>query len=187
PAVKAMKADDLFCDNPNDIREGFTINPGWDRGTPPPPMIKDDSEMRQSEFEAHLNRQQGGGAKKGEEDANPKGEPAAEKASNVAEEGAVTEPKKVEDEDAAKRKEDEDEVPASENTKVDGGGKKGPKGPKKDDGDVGPASASSKLDGEGPKKEGDRDMKEGKKNTNDKRRDDEKKEKKGEEEKPRGW
>ncbi|KAI4114325.1 MAG: hypothetical protein LQ345_004877 [Seirophora villosa] len=117
PPVKAMKADDLFCDNPNDIREGFTINAA---APPPPPAIKDDSEIRQSEFEAHLNRQQGGGGA----NVNSKGESAAEK----AEGGAVSELKKTEDGDAAAESTKIDEgkkkeTPPSKNTKPDEGKK----------------------------------------------------------------
>lgn len=69
PKPEAMKADDLFCNNNPEARGGrsfadidsdqpfATSNPPDYK--PKPPAVKDDDAVRQSEFEAHLNRQAG--------------------------------------------------------------------------------------------------------------------------------
>ncbi|KAL8782658.1 MAG: hypothetical protein Q9213_005197 [Squamulea squamosa] len=71
PKVEPMKADDLFCDNNNEAKAGGLslgdLNSDQPFAWRPPKstqMVNDDDEIRQSEFEAHLNRQAG---KKGEE------------------------------------------------------------------------------------------------------------------------
>ncbi|KAL8738161.1 MAG: hypothetical protein Q9181_001019 [Wetmoreana brouardii] len=63
PEAKSMNADDLFCDR-DEERSGLGLGglalPGPPPELPKPvPEIKDDSDMRQSEFLAHLNRQAG--------------------------------------------------------------------------------------------------------------------------------
>ncbi|KAL8998687.1 MAG: hypothetical protein Q9188_006049 [Gyalolechia gomerana] len=60
PAIEPMKADDLFCDRDEDL--------------PKEPVVQDGDVVRQSEFEAHLNRQGGGkGEEKGEGKEKGKG------------------------------------------------------------------------------------------------------------------
>ncbi|KAL8694824.1 MAG: hypothetical protein Q9218_000583 [Villophora microphyllina] len=73
PEVKPMKADDLFCDHDND-RSGLGLGDfhlGGPHRRPPKsmPTVKDDSEIRQNEFEAHLNRQAGKPLKAEEENS----------------------------------------------------------------------------------------------------------------------
>lgn len=68
PIPKPMKADDLFCDHDEDLRSGLGLGEvgKFDEvqssvpKKPEKPVVKDDDGLRQSEFEAHLNRQHGG-------------------------------------------------------------------------------------------------------------------------------
>ncbi|KAL8665948.1 MAG: hypothetical protein Q9202_001884 [Teloschistes flavicans] len=81
PDVNFMKADDLFCDHDDD-QSGLglaDLSLGGSQVRPPvaKPIVKDDSEIRQNEFEAHLNRQAGRPMKVREED---EGEPSEEEA-----------------------------------------------------------------------------------------------------------
>ncbi|KAL8731616.1 MAG: hypothetical protein Q9166_003304 [cf. Caloplaca sp. 2 TL-2023] len=86
PKVESMKADDLFCDR-GDEKVGMGLREDFDSDQPfawkphqRTPVVKDDSEIRQSEFEAHLSRQAGkkgevggrGNGKVGEEGAKQK-------------------------------------------------------------------------------------------------------------------
>ncbi|KAL8811761.1 MAG: hypothetical protein Q9223_007460 [Gallowayella weberi] len=72
--VEPLKADDLFCDR-SDHRGGLELGelnrdseqPFASRPRGKEPVVKDDSEVRQSEFEAHLRRQ-AGNEQRGDED-----------------------------------------------------------------------------------------------------------------------
>ena len=69
PKPEAMKADDLFCNNDPEGRVGrssadISSDQPFATSMPPdykpkPPGVMDDDAIRQSEFEAHLNRQAG--------------------------------------------------------------------------------------------------------------------------------
>ncbi|KAL8885166.1 MAG: hypothetical protein Q9215_006931 [Flavoplaca cf. flavocitrina] len=69
PKPEAMKADDLFCNNNPEARGGrssadISSDEPFATSMPPdykpkPPAVMDDDAIRQSEFEAHLNRQAG--------------------------------------------------------------------------------------------------------------------------------
>ncbi|KAL8717147.1 MAG: hypothetical protein Q9225_005589 [Loekoesia sp. 1 TL-2023] len=90
PTIEPMKADDLFCDRNENLRVGLGLGDLTPAGVPrsgPPkpviPVIKDEDEIRQSEFEAHLRRQGGGKEEKqeGGEEADEEDEtsPASKK------------------------------------------------------------------------------------------------------------
>ncbi|KAL9022830.1 MAG: hypothetical protein Q9185_000094 [Variospora sp. 1 TL-2023] len=111
--IESMKADDLFCDDPGILRQGSTPggelntdeDSGMGRPSPPgAPAIKDDSEVRQSEFEAHLTRQGGkehdaGDGEEGELMVNPKGEPKEGKGKKKEEEEVAVAGSKKKDDD----------------------------------------------------------------------------------------
>ncbi|KAL9585855.1 MAG: hypothetical protein Q9203_004083 [Teloschistes exilis] len=83
PDVIPMKADDLFCDHDDD-KAGLGLG-DLDLGGPYAmpqiikPVVKDDSEIRQTEFEAHLKRQAGKPMEaQGEDEEGPSEEEAAQ-------------------------------------------------------------------------------------------------------------
>ncbi|KAL8672391.1 MAG: hypothetical protein Q9168_003130 [Polycauliona sp. 1 TL-2023] len=60
PKIEAMKADDLFCNHRIDESVGSPSAPSMPpHYVDPAPVVPDDDAIRQSEFEAHLNRQAG--------------------------------------------------------------------------------------------------------------------------------
>ncbi|KAL8871106.1 MAG: hypothetical protein Q9174_002994 [Haloplaca sp. 1 TL-2023] len=77
PNVQPMRADDLFC-TAADVVTGRSLGDFQIPGTPrqsfqaAKPVIKDDSALRQNEFEAHLNRQAGQRAAQTNENAENK-------------------------------------------------------------------------------------------------------------------
>ncbi|KAI4205751.1 MAG: hypothetical protein LQ350_000248 [Teloschistes chrysophthalmus] len=82
PEVIPMKADDLFCDHDDD-KAGLGLG-DLDLGGPHAmpqiimPAVKDDSEIRQDEFEAHLKRQAGKPMEVQEDGEGPSKEEAAQ-------------------------------------------------------------------------------------------------------------
>ncbi|KAL8947550.1 MAG: hypothetical protein Q9222_006185 [Ikaeria aurantiellina] len=88
PEIEPMSADDLFCDG--DDRGGLSLGelPRRDEGSRGSmtyvgreklPLVPDDSEVRQAEFEAHLSRQgERGGKDKGEEKGKDEGDDEVE-------------------------------------------------------------------------------------------------------------
>lgn len=92
PRIEPMKADDLFCYGQEDVQAGLELGDLWREPSPPvkppPAPVKDDNEVRQSEFEAHLIRQGGAeeekkaamGIENEEDEAKPKGKGVKETA-----------------------------------------------------------------------------------------------------------
>ncbi|KAL8765636.1 MAG: hypothetical protein Q9209_007368 [Squamulea sp. 1 TL-2023] len=85
PKIESMKADDLFCNNNHEAKAGLSLgdlnsDQPFARIAPKPMhVVNDDDEIRQNEFEAHLNRQAG---KKGDVAGKEVEEKADEKESS---------------------------------------------------------------------------------------------------------
>ncbi|KAL9597299.1 MAG: hypothetical protein Q9219_005223 [cf. Caloplaca sp. 3 TL-2023] len=169
PKVEPMKADDLFCDR----NEGSKAESGFGdlqrddseawSGPPIPvePVVEDGDDVRQSEFEAHLNRQAAG---KGGDRREAAGDNKGTEKKTVSTKG-TTSPKK----DDAKTEDDKADKKA---------GSKGPQkakpGEKEDEGEAEDKKEVRRKEKEAEAKDSKEDGKEGKKDQEA-------------EEKPRGW
>ncbi len=117
PRIEPMKADDLFCYGQDDVQGGPESEALWREPSPPatpaPLPVKDDNEIRQREFEAHLMRQGGAneetkattGVKNEEDEMKPQGKGEKE---NAEEKNPVTR------DDATKFNEDNASAEAAE-------------------------------------------------------------------------
>ncbi|KAL8701549.1 MAG: hypothetical protein Q9201_004851 [Fulgogasparrea decipioides] len=110
PEAKPMNADDLFCDR-DEERSGLGLGgltlPGSPPKLPKPaPEVKDDSDMRQSEFKAHLSRQAGKPPKVEDEDGKKDPKEGSEKNKKEAakDEGSRKKDRKDESEIDGKKK-----------------------------------------------------------------------------------